>query len=122
MNSKLVSAGVIFLVVILAFAGTVELPLPEGVSKRSHIIGYIEKCNIKLPGNGKYKSKLFVGLTVQNPDLPYLRWNPEGHSVDQIRAYCEDKANVEIWYKAQRLILRPKVSYWITKINVQTNS
>jgi hypothetical protein len=26
------------------------------------------------------------------------------------------------WYKALRLILRPEVSYWITKINVQTTS
>ena len=123
MSCKL-TIGAAFVVVVAAvyFAGSTELPLPEGISKVNRAEGRIKNCEIKEPSGGKHGGKLFVGMQLDDPEIPYLRWNPENYSAVAIKDFCERSANVQVLFEAQRLVLRPKVSYWIKDINVETNS
>ena len=110
------------LIALLVIAASVDLPLPEGISKNSVVESRIQSCIFKNEIDiGKQKSPLFVGIRVEDIDVPYLRWNPKVES-QKIRKYCKEKARIKVEYIAQRILLRPKVTYWIKKLNVQTDS
>jgi hypothetical protein len=119
MNMRKIIISCSIFIALAVIAGTVELPLPDGVVKNSEVTAKIESCDLKKSTGGKTAgSPNFVGFHLSDGDAPYIRWNPERDEFKIISALCNKKAYVKIWYKASRLILRPKVTYWLKEYRV----
>jgi hypothetical protein len=114
---KIIISAVIFIIVVAA-AGTIELPLPNGIAKDSVITATIESCDLQKSTGGKTSSPNFVGFYFNDDNAPYIRRNPVNDEFKAISVLCKNKSNVRIWYKAKRLIIRPKVTYWLGKYKV----
>lgn len=119
MNKRKIIISCSIFVVLALIAGTVELSLPDGVVENSVVTAKIESCDLKKATSGKITgSPNFVGFHLSNGNAPYIRWNPEKDEFEKISTLCNRKAHVKIWYKATRLILQPKVIYWLKDYRV----
>jgi len=115
---KFIILGAILSIAVV-IAGTLELPLPEGIARESVITAKIESCDIEKSTGGKTTgSPNFVGFYLSEENAPYIRWNPDKDEFKTISALCKQRTNVTIWYTATRLILRPETTYWLKKYSV----
>ncbi|KZW99705.1 hypothetical protein JL49_15735 [Pseudoalteromonas luteoviolacea] len=109
----------VFVGTVLLVAGNFELPLPNGIAKNSVVTAKIESCDLQKSTGGKTAgSPNFVGFYLSDKNAPYIRWNPDNDKFKVISELCKKKVHVKIWYDATRLILRPKVTYWLREYGV----
>jgi hypothetical protein len=105
---------------LLLLSGNINLPLPNGIQEYSETVGRIESCDLDTTGGGKYgASNLFVGITFKEKDIPYLSWNTEKSKLDYVKMICRNNKKLNVKYKAQRLLLKPKVTFWIQSASIE---
>ena len=120
MKTNQVFIVVVIIVAVISIMTTINLPLPEGVPKNSIAESRIESCTIKESSGYKVKTSSFVGIRLEDKKLPYLRWNPKSE-YEKVIKLCKEKAKIKVEYKAQRILLRSQVTYWIKSIYVEQN-
>ena len=107
-------------IVLIIFAGSIGLPLPEGIPKNTVVVSRIKNCTVD-EKSGKHETLSFVGIRLDDIRTPYLRWNPK-LEMSNIKKYCKQNAIVAVEYTAKRTLLRPTLSYWIQNVKVQPDS
>ena len=118
MNKALLFLGV--MLVCGVAASYIDLPLPPGVAKATTVSGKIKDCDIENHTGGKARpSLLFVGITLDEHVVPYLRWNPPKSETESIRVMCKERRIINVTYRAKRTLLRPKISYWIEQLEIK---
>lgn len=119
MNARKFYLWLIAFTVIVLILINIHLPLPPDVEPQATVTSKIASCDIKSSSGGKTSSALrFVGFNLKSQNAPYIRWNPDKDEFTTVKQLCADKAVVKIWYRAQRLALRPIVTYWLEKYQV----
>jgi len=118
-NKILISIVVVSLLLLVVAATYIKLPLPEGINKYNTITSNIMSCEIQSQGDTRYgKSFLFVGIKLSNIKTPYLSWETEQYNRKEIEGMCKNKVLVEIRYEAQKLLIRPKITYWVESLTI----
>ena len=101
-------------------ASYTNLPLPAEVALITATTGRVQKCDIENYTGGKSSpSLLFVGIAMEGNVVPYLRWNPSKAKLADIRAMCKEQRLVNVTYRAKRTLLRPRISYWIERLDIK---
>ena len=104
---------VIPLLIAVYYAGKVELPLGGDVAEFGEAQGAIVRCDINQKHWTKADGITEVGITLDDPDAPFLRWDLQGFDIDTVDRWCHTGSEVSFSYRAQRTLLRPSVSYWV---------
>ena len=65
---------------------------------------------------GRYNSQFFMGVTLDTPSTPYLRFNGPARERKDYEAMCSRKPAVHVYYHAVKRVLGP-VRFWIDRIS-----
>ena len=121
LQNKKVILSVVTVLILAVLASVIELPLPDGVKKYAVVKGEVSSCDIESHGDGRLGSSfLFVGIKFHDVQLPYVRWNTEKKRRKEIEGICKKNLYIEVKYRAQRLLIRPTVTYWVETLDVPT--
>ena len=102
------------ILVTCALLVDMELPLPKGVAEFGQVSGKIETYTLKdVSTRG---GDLFVGLTLNTSDSPYLRLNDSRVKREYYEDLCERHAQVEVKYRVAKKVFRPDLIYWIVEL------
>ena len=101
------------LVLVALVYGTVKLDVPPHLQGTLIAQGRIDKCEFQRIG--RHGGEFFMGVTLDAPETPYLRFNAPSSERDRYEAMCARKPAVRITYHAVRRILSP-VRFWIQQV------
>ena len=103
--AALVAAALVF--------GTVKLEVPPHLQGELFAQGRIEQCEFQRIG--RHGGQFFMGVTLDAPGAPYLRFNAASSERDRYEAMCARKPQVRITYHAIKRLAGP-VRFWILHV------
>ncbi len=95
----------------------IELPLPENERGSKEIQGKITSCEMQKIGRG-LTAQLYVGIQLDNNKSRLLKLNAPLSMREKYQLICDKRMNVKATYHANRLLIRPEVTYEIDLLTI----
>jgi hypothetical protein len=102
------------LAVGLLAIGNIKIDAPASLRGKLEAQGRITDCDFQ--GLGRYNSQFFMGVTLDTPGTPLLRFNGPSRERKTFEAMCSRKPAVRVYYHAIKRVLGP-VRFWIDNIS-----
>jgi len=113
-RSSLTVVTMTFMPFVLGGCSPKDLPLPEHEQGLKTVSGQIVTCDIEeLGSSGR---TIFVGMAVDAPGEPYIRFNYPRDERLKYETWCDQNSVVTITYKAKSTERRPEITYWAESI------
>ncbi|GAB2513294.1 hypothetical protein GCM10027084_28890 [Pseudoxanthomonas sangjuensis] len=106
--------GAVAIALGLLAIGNIRIDAPEGLRGTLEAQGRVTNCEFR--GLGRYSSQYFMGLTLDTPSTPYLRFNGPTKERKNYEAMCSRKPVVHVYYHAVKRVFGP-VRFWIDRIS-----
>lgn len=94
--------------------GNIKISVPSELQGTLMAQGRIAHCDFQNIG-GRHGSEFFLGITLDTPGAPYLRFSTRRAERDRYKKMCSRKPEVEIAYRAVKRVIGP-VRFWIEQI------
>ncbi len=109
-------------VIVFMVASIVELPLPPEEEGEKTVTGKLLRCDlVSLTKRGKLLKIRIKARDGTEIDLKMKIANSI-HNQEFYPELCENSSVVKVWYKAERTILRPEITYKLHEIVDRTNA
>ena len=116
---KVIFFTITSLAILLGVVANLSLPLPISEQGAKVVQGKIQSCKISTIGGGATK-QLYVGITLNNK---LFKLNTSLSVRSLYTKLCQGHPLVKISYHANRLLVRPEITYWIDTIQrIKSNS
>ena len=104
-------AGAVVLAVLLV--GTIKIDVPPNLQGALVAQGHITHCDFQRIG--RHGGEFFMGVTVDTPGTPILRFNAPNSKRGGYEAMCARKPAIRVTYHAVKRIFGP-VRFWIDHV------
>ena len=106
--------GAICLVAVLVVANT-KTNVPAEPQGTLNARGRVSECDFQNIG-GRHGSQFFLGITLDTPGTPYLRFNGNRAEREKYEELCSRKPEVKITYRAVQRVIGP-LRFWVEQIH-----
>ncbi len=110
--------AVSFLALALLALGIVSIkrPVPPELRGQLHARGRLVTCDIH--ALNKMSREFFVGMTVDAPNVPMIRANPELAERASWEKLCALRPTLDVYYHAQHLLIGD-IKFWLDRYEVR---